>query len=83
MKPLKIESTVIKKDNKIWMELPDNMEYLVNHKVRLSLTDFHDEYSKVKDIFNIITAKTDELPEDYSTNFEHYNCGKPKRENEE
>ena len=36
----------------------------------------------MQEIFDLVTAKTDELPEDYSVNFEHDLFGKMKREDE-
>ena len=81
MKALEIEAIVQKKGNKILIELPESAEYLVNQKVKLALIDKR-KSKNVQAIFDLVTAKTDELPEDYSVNFEHYLYGKIKREDE-
>lgn len=82
MRALEIETIVKKSGNKILIELPESAEYLVNRKIKLSLVDKEKNVMNVKDIFNLITSKTDELPEDYSVNFEHYLYGIAKREDE-
>lgn len=82
MKNIELETSIVKKDNKIWIELPNDMKKFVNHKVRISINKLSDTDTSVKEIFDLITAKTDKLPEDYSTNFEHYLFGNLKRENE-
>lgn len=79
MKALEIEAIVQKKGKKILIELPESAEYLVNQKVKLALID-KKKSKNVQEIFDLITARTDELPEDYSVNFEHYLYGKTKRE---
>lgn len=81
MRALEIETIVQKKGNKILIELPESAEYLVNQKVKLALVKKRKTKS-VQEIFDLVTAKTDELPEDYSVNFEHYLYGKIKREDE-
>lgn len=82
MRALEIETIVKKSGNKILIELPESAEYLVNRKFKLSLVDKEENVLNIKDIFNLITSETDELPEDYSFNFEHYLYGIAKRENE-
>lgn len=82
MKNIELEVSIVKRDNKIWIELPDDMKELVNHRVKVSINQLSDMATSVKEVFNLVAEKTDKLPEDYSTNFEHYLFGNLKRENE-
>jgi hypothetical protein len=82
MKNIQLEASIVKRDNKIWIKLPDDMKELVNHRVKVSINQLSDMATSVKEVFNLVASKTDKLPEDYSTNFEHYLFGNLKRENE-
>jgi len=82
IKNIELDVSIVKRDNKIWIELPDDMKELVNHRVKVSINQLSDMATSVKEVFNLVADKTDKLPEDYSTNFEHYLFGNLKRENE-
>jgi len=64
------------------IQLPKQLLHLRNRKVKLSVID--DQETKQKNWLDLIEShaiEDDELPEDYSVNFDHYLYGFSKKKN--